>query len=256
MRRYALWVLGMAVLIAVLVAGAATAREGKGPVTVQVGEEVEATLGVSFAPRALSKVSYTPIRVTLTGEERAFAHPPPVREVLTEFDKNLMIRTEGLPVCNPRLQTGINVDEACKAAIVGAGEEKVQVAYPENTPITVPAKVQILNGGERAGAVTMYVYGYFANPIGGSLLTKVVFTRIHRGRFGWLVDAKVPQIAGGFGSVVDFTLAIGRRSAGEGKQAVLSAKCTDGKLRFHFEALFEDGSSRETETARACTPRG
>jgi hypothetical protein len=236
MRRHALLVLGMGALIAALAAGIAAAAEG------------ELTSEVGFVPKRLSKTNYTPIRASLSQHWHGPAHPPAERELRIELDRNVMIRTKGLPACHLGPQTGVSLEEACADAVIGSGEEIVQVAFAESTPINVPAKVQIFNGGERDGAITMYVYGSFTAPISGVLLTKVVVTRIHNGRFGWLADAQFPQVAGGSGSVVDLSLAIGR--------GVLSAKCTDGKLQFHLQAIFEDGTSGETEITRACTPYG
>ena len=36
----------------------------------------------------------------------------------------------------------------------------------------------------------------------------------------------------------------------------ISAVCTDGKLKVHAEAKFEDGTKAGTEIVRACTPKG
>jgi hypothetical protein len=174
---------------------------------------------------------------------------------LLELDRNVMIRTKGLPVCHPGLQTGLTIDEACKGTIVGTGEETIEVAFAENTPIKVPAKVRVLNGGEREGAITLYVYGKFSAPISGTLLTKIVITHIHNGRFGWLADTQLPQVTGGSGSVVDLSLKIGRQYSYEGRKAsVLSARCIDGKLQAHLQTGFEDGTTAETTITRPCTP--
>jgi hypothetical protein len=257
MRRYALLVFGMAALVGVLTVGIATAASGEGPITVSVGEETEVMVDGGFSPRGLSKFTYTPIRGSATEKVRAFAHPPAERELLVELDKNVMIQVKGLPACHPQLQTGLTVDEACKGAVIGGGEETVQIAYPENKAIDVPARAKVLNGGERDGTITIYVHANFSNPISGSLLTKVTVTRIHHGRFGWLADAKLPQIAGGYGSVVDFSLAIGRQYAYKGRKvSVLLGRCADGELRVHFQAGFEDGTSGEAAIARACTATG
>ena len=36
----------------------------------------------------------------------------------------------------------------------------------------------------------------------------------------------------------------------------ISAKCSDGKLKVHVEAKFEDGTKAETEIVRPCTAKG
>jgi len=259
MRRCALMVLGVAALMAVSAVGIAVAAGGEGPVTVRVGEETDLTPNIGFTPKALSRTSYTPIQASIAQEVRAeYGHPSAEREVLLELDRNLMVQTKGLPSCAVHLQTERSIDQRCKGAVVGSGKETFQIAYPENDAINIPTKVRVFNGGERDGAITMYVYSYFSTPvITGPLVTNVVFRRIHNGRFGWLADAQLPQIAGGSGSVVDLDLKIGRQYSYEGKKAsVLSAKCTDGKLQARLQVGFEDGTTGETTLTRACTPEG
>lgn len=258
MRRQVLLVLGMGLSFVALAVGVAAAAGGEEPVTIRVGEETEVTPTVGFSPRVLPRTSYAPIRLSLSQEVREmYGYPPAERELLIELDRNVSIQTKGLPVCHLGLQTGVPVNEACKGAVVGFGEETVQVAYPESKAINLPAKVQILNGGERDGAITMFVYATFSNPISGSLIIRVVFTRIHNGRFGWLADATLPQIAEGYGSLYDLNLTIGRQYGYEGRKAsVLSARCIDGRLLSHLRASFEDGTSGEATISRACTPMG
>lgn len=256
MRRYALSVLGVAMLIMVTVVGIAGAAGGEGPVTVRVREEPGLTPTVGFSPKALSKRSFTPIRAFISQAVPAFPHPPAEREMLIELDRNLMVQTRGLPACHPRLQTGLTIEESCPGASVGSGEETVQIAFPESTPINVSGRLKVLNGGERDGAITMWLYGSFSELLKGSVVTKVVFSRIHDGRFGWLADATLPQLAGGDGSIIDLNLRIGRQYAYKGRRAsVLSAKCTDGELRTHLQSRFEDGTSAEAEVVRVCTPK-
>jgi len=231
MRRYALAVLGMGVLVAVLATAVATAAEG------------ELSTGVRFGPKLLS------IDQHWTGP----AHPPAERELQIELDRGLKIQTKGLPACHLGLQDGVSVEEACAGTRVGSGEETVQVAFAESAPIKVPAQVRIFNGGEREGAITLYVYGRFSVPISGALLTKVVITRIHNGRLGWRADAQFPQITGGAGSIVDLDLNIGRNYTYEGRKAsVFSAGCTDGNLEAHLQVGFEDGTSQESTLTRPC----
>ncbi|HEY2052589.1 MAG TPA: hypothetical protein VGH14_01490 [Solirubrobacterales bacterium] len=248
--------LGVAMLITVTVVGIAGAAGGEGPATVRVGEETGLTPAVGFSPKELSKQSFTPIRAFISQELPTFPHPLAERELLIELDRNLMIQTRGLPACHPGVQDGLTIEESCMGTSVGSGEETVQIALPESPPIDVSARLKVLNGGEHDGAITMWLYGFFGEPLKGSLVTKVVFTRHHHGRFGWLADVTLPQIAGGAGSVIQLNLQIGRQYADKGSGAsVLSARCTDGELRTHLQTRFEDGSSAEAEVARACTPK-
>ena len=228
MRRFALLVLGMGALVAVLATAIATAAEG------------EMATEVRFGPKGLS------LRQDWTGP----AHPPAERELQIELDKNLKVQTKGLPACHPgpSIQSGASFEGACAGAQVGSGEEIVQVAFPESMPINVPAKLRIFNGGEREGAITLFAYGKFSAPISGALITKVVITRIHNGRLGRLADAQFPEVAGGSGSVDSLRLTL--------SHGVVAARCTDGKLQAHFKVDFEDGTSAETMVTRACTSEG
>jgi hypothetical protein len=237
MRRYVLLVLGMGALLAVLATAVATAAEG------------ELSTSVRFGPKRLS------IDQHWTGP----AHPPAERELQIELDKGLQIRTKGLPACHPSpsIQAGISIEEACAGAAVGSGEETVQVAFPESVPIEVPAKVRIFNGGEREGAITLYVHGEFSAPISGAVTTKIVITRIHNGRLGWRADAQFSQLTGGAGSIFDLDLNIGRNYTYEGrKTSLLSARCTDGNLTTHLQVGFEDGTSEESTLTQPCPPQG
>lgn len=225
MRRYVLSVLGLAALVAVLAVGMASAAEDR--LKTEVG----------FGPKSLS------IRQHWTGP----GIPPAERELQIELDRHLKIQAKGLPACHPSpsIQSGVSVEEACAGSAVGSGEETVQVAYPENAPIKVPAKVRIFNGGERNGALALYVYGKFTAPISGTLLTKILITRIDNGRLGWRVDAQFPEVAGGSGSIVDLALQIGR-------PGVFSTGCTDGSIEAHLKVGFEDGTSEESMVSRPC----
>ncbi|HEY2477745.1 MAG TPA: hypothetical protein VGI17_03350 [Solirubrobacterales bacterium] len=69
--------------------------------------------------------------------------------------------------------------------------------------------------------------------------------------------AKIPQIAGGAGSGISFDLEIFKFVKVGGRQLnPISAKCADGKAKFHVSARFEDGTKAETELIRACTATG
>lgn len=174
-----------------------------------------------------------------------------MRELRIEFDKSVRVRTAGLPVCHlgiPDVYT-----EGCEAALIGDGEETVQVAFAEQGPVEVSTTLQIFNGGERDGEITMFVRGEFGDPIDGTLLGKVTVKRINLGRFGWLAEAKLPQIAGGSGSITNLELAIGRLYKYEGRAAsVLTTRCSDGKNIFRVKAIFENGATSEHEQTRPC----
>jgi hypothetical protein len=251
----------VAAAIGVGVVGVAGAAHGEGPVTVKVGE-LEVTANGGFSPKALPRKSFVPIGVTAAGKVRRSdgGHPPAVRQVILEIDKHAMVSTKGLAVCRAgQLQATDTTAamKACKQALIGTGRTTAQVAFAEQRPIDVPSRLLVFNGGDRGGKVKMFIHAYFSNPISGAIVTTVTFKKIHHGRFGWLADAKIPQITGGNGSITSFNLNIARWFHYKGRRTrAFSAQCADGKLKVHVEAKFEDGTKADTEIVRACRSKG
>jgi hypothetical protein len=257
MRKHVLIVLALGALIAVSAVGIATAAGGETPVHVRVGN-LEVTANGGFTPTTLSKTKQTPIELKASGEVKEIdgSHPPAVRELIIEGDKNAEIHVKGIPTCTSgQLQATDTAAalKACGPALIGTGKTTAQVAFAEQKPIDVPTVLQLFNGGEKGGKITWFAHAYFSNPISGAIVTTVTITKHPHGRFGTLAVAKIPQITGGAGSIISFNLAIKKKVAGVNP---ISAKCTDGKLKVHVEAKFEDGTKADTEIIRACTPKG
>lgn len=257
MRKYVLLVMALGALVAVSVVGIAVAAGGEAPVTVKVGE-LELTAGGGFSPKALSKTKQTPISVKTEGSVAMEngGHPPAARELFIEADKAAEIHVKGIPTCTSGQLQATDTATAlknCKPALIGEGQVTAQVAFAEQKPLDIPSKLLLFNGGEKGGKITWFAHAYFANPISGAIVTTVTITKHPHGRFGTLAIAKIPQIAGGAGSSIAFNLEIKKSVAG---QNPISAVCTDGKLKVHVEAKFEDGTKAATEIIRACTPKG
>ena len=255
--RALMLIAGAALVAALTIAATAIAAGGEGPVTVKVGE-LELTANGGFTPKALSKTKQTPIELKASGSVATLdgTHPPAAREIIIEGDKNAEVHVKGIPTCKSgQLQATDTTAalKACKTALIGEGQTTAQVQFPEQKPINVPSKLLLFNGGEKGGKITWYVHAYFSNPISGAIVTTVTITKHKHGRFGTLAVAKIPQIVGGSGSIVSFNLNIKKSVKGVNP---ISAKCTDGKLKVHVLAKFEDGTKAETEIIRACTPKG
>ena len=254
MRKYVALVMAVGALLTVAAVGIASAAGGETPVTVKVGT-LEVTANGGFSPTAISKTKQTPIELKASGEikEADGTHPPAVREVIIEGDKNAEVHTKGIPTCKSgQLQATDTAAalKACKPALIGEGTTTAQAAFAEQKPIDVPSKLLVFNGGESGGTTTLYVHAFFTNPIPGALVTTVKIKKIHHGRFGTIAVAKIPQITGGSGSIISFNLNIFKSVKGINP---ISAKCSDGKLKVHVQAKFEDGTKAETEIIRACT---
>ena len=261
MRKYLLLSLGMGALLAVSAVGIAGAAGGEGPVTVKVGN-LELTSYVSFSPKVGPRNKQTPLTITNEGSVRESdgSHPPAARELILEADKHGEVHTKGIPVCHSgQLQATDTAAalKACRPALLGEGTVTAQVAFAEQRPLTIPSKLLLFNGGEKGGKTIWYAHAYLSNPVSAAIVTTVTITKIHRGRFGTLVVAKIPQIAGGAGSGTSFKLTIFKFvKVGKKKINPISGRCADGKVKFHFAATFEDGTKAETELISACAAKG
>lgn len=262
-RRGLLVAAALAVSIVAAFAGIASA--GEGPVKVKVGD-LEFTADGGFKPKALSKTELTPIAFEAAGTIKSLnpdpekRHPPALKEVLVEADKNTAVTTKGYPKCKSgqlQSQDSKHAEEICEDAIIGKGTTGVEVLFSEQKRVPVHSKLLVFNGGEAGGVTTFYIHAYITVPVPAAIVTTVKIKKIHHGRYGMLATASIPKIAGGAGSVTSFSLKIDKKFTYKGKKAsVLSAKCPDGKLQAHATAVFVDGTRASAEVIRACTGKG
>jgi hypothetical protein len=249
MRKYLMLTMALVGLIAVSVAGVAGAAGG-GPVTAEAGN-LKFTFDGGFSPSKLPKKKLAPITLTASGkiQTKDGTHPPALKEVIVETDKNGAIDTKGVPVCKSgQLQSRDTkaAEKVCKSAIIGSGQTSVEIEFPEQSPIPVNSKLLVFNGGTAGGKTTLYIHAYITVPTPAAIVTTVKIKKIHKGRYGLESIASIPKIAGGSGSVKSFNLSIG-------KQKTLFAKCPDGKLQAHATSKFADGTKVDASIIRTCT---
>jgi hypothetical protein len=200
------------------------------------------TLGGSVSPRKLSANEYAPTTWGLFGKFGTSdgAHLPALREVELDIDKDVKLNAKGYPVCrgggrairnsNPRAAR-----EACHAAILGEGEAHVEIAFPEQKPIVVKSPLTVFNGGEKGGEVKLLLHIFITVPVPAAVVTEVTVTRHGSGLHS---VSKIPVIAGGSGSLVDFKFKLGKTYSYKGKKVgYVEAKCPDGVFKANVEKL-------------------
>ena len=249
-------------LIAISVAAFAfAAAKPNQPGKVKVGN-LELTFNGGFAPKALPKKTFAPISLTAEGKIRTTdgTHPPAMKEVIVETDKNGAIDVKGYPTCTSgalQSRDTKSAEGACKKAIIGEGTTTAEVEFAEQAPISVDSKLLVVNGGKKGGTTTLFIHAYFSAPVSGAIVTTLKISSVKNGRYGTKTIATIPKIAGGFGSVTDFRLKIDKKFTYQGKQkSILTARCADGKLQAHATAVFSDGTRASTEILRTCTSKG
>jgi hypothetical protein len=243
----------MAGLLAALVlVGGATAE------TTTVGN-IKFTADGGFSPKALPKKQMAPIALNARGKIQTVdgTHPPALKEVVLDTDKNGTIDVKGFPskCTSGKLQSQDTkaAEKICKKAIIGKGKTDVQIAFPDSKPVDVKSDLLVFNGGFRGGTTTLYIHAYITVPVPAAIVTTVKIKKIKKGRYGLRSVASIPKIAGGSGSVTSFNLTVNKKYKVKGKRkSVLNAKCPDGKLQAHATAVFSDGTKASTEFIRPC----
>jgi len=248
MRKYLMLTMALGALIAISVAGIATAG-GAQPVTVKAGN-LEVTYNGQFTPSTLPKNKLAPISLQASGSIKTLdgTHPPALKEVILETDKNGAINTKGIPVCTSgKLQARDTkaAEKVCGKSIIGTGNTTVEVQFPEQRPVLVNSKLLVINGGTSGGKTTLFIHAYFSAPVTGAIVTTVKIQKVHNGRYGLKSVASIPKIANGAGSVKSFNLTVN-------KKGVLTAKCPDGKLQAKATGVFADGTKATGSIVRTC----
>jgi len=247
MRKYLMLTMALGALIAVSLVGVATGANG--PVTVQQGN-LKFTFDGGFSPSTLPKKKMAPITLKASGKIQTLdgTHPPALKEVLLETDKNGAINTKGIPVCKSGQLQARDTKAAmkvCGKSLIGKGKTTVEVQFPEQRPVPVTSELLVLNGGTSGGKTTLFIHAYFSAPVTGAIVTTVKIKKVHNGRYGLKSVATIPKIANGYGSVQSFNLTIN-------KKGVLTAKCPDGKLQAHATSIFADGTKASAGIVRTC----
>lgn len=246
---------------ALVVGGIAIAAKNSPPIKVIAGN-LELTANGSFSPTKLPRKKLAPITLRVNGKIRTLdgSHPPAVKEVVIETDKNGAINAKGLAKCTSGKLQAQDTEAArkiCKKAIVGTGKTNVRVEFPESNPFVAKSTLLAFNGGVKRGKTTVFLHAYLSAPVSAAVVTKVMVSKIRKGRYGLRSVAKVPKIAGGYGSPISFSLKIGRTFSYKGKKrSYLLAKCPDGHLNAKGVGRFVDGTRLAGSLVRACTPKG
>lgn len=250
-------------IVALAVAGLTTAglAAAAKPTVVRAGNVI-LELNGGVAPKALPRNRLAPITLRISGSISTSdgTQPPAAARVIADFDRHGTVNARGLAVCPAgKLQARSTraAKRACPKAIIGAGKTTVRVAFPEQAPFYSTGPLVLFNGGVRGGVTTMYIHAYVNVPAPTAIVSVVKIRHVHKGRFGTRAIARIPKIAGGYGSVTRFAMAIRRSFHFRGKRrSYLLARCANGRFFAHGDVLFAAGLRIGGTVVRACRSRG
>lgn len=237
-------------------------------ITLRAGNVVT-TFGGNAVPKTLPKNKYAPAKTHIFGKIGTANgnHPPALREVEVDFDKDVKINVKGLAACKPGQLEARNTAAAmkvCGKSKIGSGISHVEIAFPEQKPIKVTSPLTVFNGGEKGGKVKLLIHIFITVPVPAAVVTDVTITKKGAGLHS---VAKIPVVAGGSGSALDFDFTVGKTFSYKGKKVGYGeAKCPDGvfkvnvkKILFKNEAQTPgEGTSTQLKGSLAvpCTPKG
>jgi hypothetical protein len=264
MHRKATIVLALSALLALgvaAIAGAASTRIRAGNLVL--------TLGGASVPTKLPKRRYVPVKTIVFGKVATSdgTHPSALRESVIDIDKDVKVDPRGLPVCRADQLEARNTRAArrvCGKTTIGTGIAHAEIAFPEQKPIRVTSPITVFNGGGNARRSKLLIHTFLTVPAPTAIVTQVTVRK--RGT-GVHAIAKIPVVAGGSGSVLDFRFKLGRDFRFRGrKTSYAMARCPDGVFRVKTpKTLFRNEAQTPGVAARTvlrgglavpCKPRG
>ena len=222
-------------------------------ITLRAGNVVT-TFGGTTSPKAIPKNKFVPVSTNIFGKIGTAngAHPPALREVEFDIDKDVKINVKGYPSCKAGQLEARNTAAAmkvCGSTVVGKGDAHVEIAFPEQKPILVPSPLTVFNGGESGGKVKLLFHIFITVPVPAAVVTEVTITRKGTGIHS---VAKIPVVAGGSGSAVDFKFKVGKTYTYKGKKlGYAEARCPDGVFKANVKkVLFKNEAQTPGEASQ------
>ncbi len=264
MRRKMMLALALAAMLSLGVAAVASAVQ----TTLRAGNLV-VTFGGSTSPKQLPKNEYVPVNTNIFGKISTTdgTHPSAFREAIVDIDKDVKLNVKGYPACKAGQLEARDTKAAmkvCGNTVLGKGSADVEIAFPEQKPIKVPSPLTVFNGGEKGGKITLLIHIFVTVPAPTAVVTTVTITKKGTGIH---TVAKIPVVAGGSGSGLDFNFTLGKTFTYKGKKVgYFEAKCPDGVFKVNApKVLFKNEAQTpgvapttvlKGGLAVPCTPKG
>jgi hypothetical protein len=254
MRRNLMLALALAAALSVGVVAIANAVQ----ITLRAGNVVT-TFGGDAIPKVLPKNNYAPAKTHIFGKVSTAngGHPPALREVEFDIDKDVKINTKGLATCTAGKLTARNTAAAmkvCGKSKIGSGVSHVEIAFPEQKPIIVKSPLTVFNGGGSGGKSKLLIHIFITVPVPAAVVTDVTITKKGSGIHS---VARVPVVAGGSGSAIDFDFTVGKTYTYKGKKVGYGeAKCPDGVFKANVKKVLFKNEAQSPGEASSTTLKG
>lgn len=253
----------IAVALIVIAAGGAALAHGE---TRQSGK-LRVSFDGGFTPSSLPRERAVPVTISVAGRISTTdgSHPPPLRRLRLELNRNGRISTAGLPRCRaPLLQStsGLRARERCPGALVGSGSFTAELSSAP-APIGTRGRILVFNA-RRQGGPALLLHLHTTTPLEATSVLPLRIRRLDGGQFGTALATRLPKLAGGVGAITSIDLEIGRQYTHRGeRRGYISASCaapagftqaifTFARGSFHFGG----GRAIDASLTGGCRVRG
>lgn len=249
--------LGIVALLGASIALLATSETPAGAARVTVGKLVVRADG-GFEPRQLPRQTFVPIRFQGHAdiEMKDGSTPPAAQRIRLDYDRDGLLTTAGLPVCQPgqlERATTAQARSRCGGAQVGSGHVEAVADVPFVGRVKARAPLSFFNGPKRGGDRTVIAHAQTTALLPETYVVVIPVER-RRGRYSYRSTFDLPPILGGFGALTHIDARIGRRYRAGGKErSFVSARCSDGILETQGFVSFANGDVVSGALFKPCT---
>jgi hypothetical protein len=256
----------IAALVAITAMGGASASAilaSANTTTISAGDLILRAVGM-ISPTALPTDKMAPISVHASGSVKTAdgTHIPPAQTLELHVDRHLRVNAEGLASCTVTKLRATSPGEAmknCGKALIGKGHIAAQVEFPESRPFDAMGPLLVFNGPTGAAGPAypeMLFYTYISVPAPTAVVAVAKLSK-DTGRYGFTISVKIPEVAGGSGSLERFELTANRRWTDRGRRlSYLNAECPDGHFFDALDAAFGGGVNLSGIFVNSCQPKG
>jgi hypothetical protein len=244
--------IGVVIACALFVGGANAAL-------VKVGNLVLTADG-GFTPLKLPKQAFAPIDFTGHADLKSTdgAVPPPLQQVVLDFDRDGKLSTGGIPICQPSLLEEATPAEArgrCSNAIVGTGHINALITREDGPPIPASSPLTLFNGPREAGHPTVILHARTTVPATQNFVITIPIEK-RAGLYRYRATVDIPPIAAGRGSLVHLDIKVGKRYRYRGSErSYTTARCGDGILSTRGRFTFAGETIVEGSVEKPCSVR-
>jgi hypothetical protein len=220
------------------------------------------SIDVKLAPKALSKVTATPVSLDVTTKTTsataANGVPIPAVRAVVDFPKGTSLYTKGIPTCDPaKLQNTSTEDalRACAPAKIGGGAATVLLIVGEKV-FTEPTTVTAFNSTPQGGKPVVLLHVFGSAPVQTTQVLVGVVSNYDKEGYGPRLDVSIPLIANGAGALTDFQVKIDKKYRYRGKmRSFASAICKPKTLRSRGAFTYRDGQALTALSTQKCTQK-